>query len=41
MVTTRGNTSPGEVGIGKDLDMSTPPPALSPLTTAPRRAVTL
>jgi hypothetical protein len=41
MVTTRGNTSPGEVGIGKDLDMSTPPPAPSPVITAPMRAFTL
>jgi hypothetical protein len=29
MVTTRGNISPGDVEIGKDLNMSPPPPALS------------
>ena len=34
MGTTRGNPSPVEVGIGKDLDMSTPPPALT--TELPR-----
>jgi hypothetical protein len=28
MATTRGNTSRGDVAIGEDRDMSTPPPEL-------------